>query len=301
MKRIFYAITGLLMVLGSGAACAALNILACEPEWGALATELGGDKVSVYVATSAMQDPHRISAKPSLIARARTADLIICSGAELEVGWLPVVLRSAGNAKVQPGQPGYFEASQFVTMKQVPEQLDRSMGDIHPQGNPHIHTDARNIAQVADALAKRLEQIDGANAAFYAQRHDAFAQRWKQAIARWEHEAAPLRGTAAVEHHESFFYLRDWLGITLAGTLEPVPGVEPTIAHMAELAAKQQANPARMVIRNSYNDARASDWFAEHAKVPAVMLPATVGGTPEAKDLFGFFDDMIKRMLKAGK
>jgi zinc/manganese transport system substrate-binding protein len=287
-------------VLCSSTAFAAVNIFACEPEWGALATQLGGDKVNVYTATTAMQNPHRIDAKPSLIARSRSADLLVCTGAELEIGWLPVVLQSAGNAKIQPGQPGYFEASQFVTMKGMPEKLDRSMGDIHPQGNPHIHTDPRNIALIAQALAQRLAQIDSANAAHYQQRHRAFAQRWQEAIVRWQREAAPLRGAVVVEHHEFFLYLREWLGMTAAGTLEPVPGVEPTVAHMSQLAAKHHSNPAKMVLRNSFNDARASAWFAEHAKVPAVLLPATLGGTGEAKDLFAFFDDLIHRLLRAG-
>jgi zinc/manganese transport system substrate-binding protein len=297
MKKLCVLIPLLLLLPGLPAA-AALNIFACLPEWGALASELGGDKVSVYTATTAMQNPHRIEAKPSLIARARSADLLVCTGADLEVGWLPVVLQSAGNAKIQPGQPGNFEASQFVAMKGVPDKVDRSMGDVHPGGNPHLHTDPRNIAAVADALAKRMAQIDAANAPTYAQRHDVFVKRWQEALARWERETAPLRGTIVVEHHEFFLYLREWLGMKLAGTLEPVPGAEPTVTHMAELVAKQQSNPAKLVLRSSFNDARASAWFSEHAKVPAVMLPASVGGTPEAKDLFSFFDDIVRRLLK---
>ncbi len=300
MKLLMHYTVALFLSICSTAATAALNIFACEPEWAALVTELGGDKVSVYTATNAMQNPHRIEAKPSLIARARTADLVVCTGAELEVGWLPVVLQSAGNAKIQPGRPGYFETSKFVAMKGAPEKLDRAMGDVHAQGNPHIHTDPRNFPSIADALTKRMAQIDSANAAHYTQRHDAFAQRWKEAIARWEREAAPLRGALVVEHHEFYLYLREWLGITVAGSLEPLPGAEPTVTHMAQLVAKQHTAPAKMILRSSFNDARASNWFAERAKIPAVLLPASVGGTPEAKDLFAFFDDIILRMLKSG-
>src|SRR5437588_11111701 len=130
-------------------ASAALNVFACEPEWAALAQELGGDKVSIYSATPARQDPHRIEARPSLIARIRGANLVVCSGSELEVGWLPLLLTQSGNDRIQPGSPGFLEASQFVIKLEVPRVVDRSLGDIHPAGNPHVHLDPRNIARVA--------------------------------------------------------------------------------------------------------------------------------------------------------
>ena len=146
---------------------AALRVFACEPEWGALTQELGGKLVDVTVATSALQDPHQIQAKPSLISRMRNADLVACTGAELEIGWLPVLLQQSGNAKVQPGQPAYFEASRYVRLLEIPTSVDRSQGDVHAAGNPHIQTDPRNIAAVAPALAQRLAQVDGAHAAEY--------------------------------------------------------------------------------------------------------------------------------------
>ena len=142
---------------------AALRVFACEPEWGALAQELGGSLVEVSVATSALQDPHQIQAKPSLIARARNADLVVCTGAELEIGWLPVLLQQSGNAKVQNGQPGNFAAADFVRKLDLPAQLDRAQGDVHAAGNPHIQTDPRNIALVAVALGARLQQVDAAH------------------------------------------------------------------------------------------------------------------------------------------
>src|SRR5882672_4936270 len=151
-------------------AAAALNVFACEPEWGALAQELGGDKVSVYSATTALQDPHRIEARPSLIARIRSTDLLICSGSELEIGWIPLLLTQSGNPRVQLGAPGYFEASQYVIKLEVPKVIDRALGDLHPGGNPHIHTDPRNIARVALALEDRMAQIDSANAESYRSR-----------------------------------------------------------------------------------------------------------------------------------
>jgi zinc/manganese transport system substrate-binding protein len=278
---------------------ASVRVLACEPEWGALVQELGGDKVDVTVATSPLQDPHHVQARPSLIARARNADMVACTGGGLEIGWLPILLQQSGNPAIQPGQPGNFAAMEFVTAMDVPARLDRADGDIHPEGNPHIQTDPRNIARAADVLSQRLTQIDPVNKAFYTQRHDDFSQRWQTAIVGWEAKAAPLRGMAVVVHHKDWSYLERWLGLREVGTLEPKPGVEPTISHMQSLLTTLQSDPARMVIRAAYQDERASAWLAERANIPMVVLPFTVGGTEEAKDLFGLFDDTIARLLNA--
>src|SRR4051812_9797794 len=159
-SRRLFALVVLPLAAFVAPAQAALRVLACEPEWGALVQELAGPLVEVSVATSALQDPHQIQAKPSLIARARNADLVVCTGAELEIGWLPVLLQQSGNAKVQPGQPGNFAAADVVRKLEVPTQLDRSQGDVHAGGTPPIQPDPRNIALVAVALGARLQQID---------------------------------------------------------------------------------------------------------------------------------------------
>ena len=279
---------------------AALRVFACEPEWGALAQELGGSLVDVAVATSALQDPHQIQAKPSLIARARNADLVVCTGAELEIGWLPVLLQQSGNARVQPGQPGNFAAADYVRKLDVPSQLDRSQGDVHAAGNPHIQTDPRNIAQVATALGTRLQQVDPAHASQYAKAQADFAQRWQQAIARWTAQAAPLKGAPVVSQHKAFVYLYDWLGLKEVAVLEPKPGVEPTASHLQEVLSALKGTPARMVLYSAYQDPRPSEWLSKNAGIPAVKLPFTVGGSDGAKDLFGLFDDTLARLLSAG-
>ncbi len=300
MKRLYPLCAALSALLATPSAFA-LELFACEPEWGALARELGGDRVTVSEATTALQDPHRIEARPSLIARARRADLVVCTGAELEVGWLPQVLRQSGNARVQPGLPGYFEAAAQVPMRDVPARLDRAEGDVHPGGNPHIQTDPRNIARVADALAKRLAEVDPANAAHYRARHQDFAARWAAAVARWEKQAAPLRGLPVAVQHKGFPYLEDWLGLKEVAVLEPKPGVEPTAAHLQQVLARLQAQPARMVLRAAYNDPRSSAWLAERTKIAVVVLPYTVGGSERARDLFGLFDDTVQRLLDGAK
>jgi len=279
---------------------AALRVFACEPEWGALAQELGGKLVEVSVATSALQDPHQIQAKPSLIARARNADLVVCTGAELEVGWLPVLLQQSGNAKVQAGQSGNFAAADFVRKLDVPRQLDRSQGDVHAAGNPHIQTDPRNIALVATALGARLAQLDPTNAGQYAQRLADFSQRWQQAIVRWSAQAAPLKGSSVVSQHKAFVYLYDWLSLKEVAVLEPKPGVEPSASHLQEVLASLKNTPARMTLYSAYQSPKPAEWLSTNAGVPAVRIAFTVGGTDEAKDLFSLFDDTLARLLAAG-
>jgi len=300
MKRaLLTAVAAMSLALLALPAHAALRVFACEPEWGALAEALGSDPVDVTIATSALQDPHQIQAKPSLIARMRSADLVVCTGAELEIGWLPVLLQQSGNAKVQPGQPGNFAAADYVRKLEVPSQVDRSQGDVHASGNPHIQTDPRNIALVAAALGARLQQVDPAHASQYAQRQADFMQRWREAIVRWTAQGAPLKGVPVVSQHKAFVYLYDWLGMQEVAVLEPKPGVEPSASHLEQVLSALKGTPGRMVVYAAYQDPRPSEWLSSHAGIPAVKLPFTVGGTEGAKDLFGLFDDTLARLLAA--
>ncbi len=296
MNKIIYAT---LLLLLSTSAHAALSVFACEPEWAALTQQLAGDKAVVYTATGALQDPHRVEARPSLIAKARRANLLVCTGAELETGWLPVILRESVNAAIQPGAAGNFEAAQYVQMLEVPSRLDRGEGDVHAMGNPHIQTDPRNFLPVADALSRRLVQLDPANAAYYQQRAASFGEQWRAAIAKWEKQAAPLRGVQIVVQHRGFPYLNNWLGLKQVAELEPKPGMEPSASHLAQVLNGMQH--ARMVLRAAYQDGRPSEWIAERAHIPAVALPYTVGGDEQAGDLYALFDDTIRRLLAGSK
>lgn len=294
-------ITALMLAGLSWPALAALSIFACTPEWASLAQEIGGDRVSVYAATNALQDPHRIEARPSLIARARRADLVVCTGAELEVGWLPQVLAQSGNARVQPGRPGNFEAARHVTLIEKPASIDRSMGDVHADGNPHLHLDPRNLLKVADALAARMAALDPAGAAHYAARHRDFAARMQASISRWERQTAGLKGLRVVVHHRSLSYLAAWLGLVVVADLEPKPGIEPTAVHLAQLLDKLKAEPARMVLRAPYQSPRGASWIAERAGIASLELPYTVGGSARAKGLFSLFDDTLAKLTEAAR
>jgi zinc/manganese transport system substrate-binding protein len=297
MNKLFCTMGLIVLAIVSAPAFAALNVFACEPEWAALTQQLAGNQASIYTATGALQDPHQVQARPSLIAKARSANLLVCTGAELEIGWMPVVLRESGNSAIQPGSSGNFEAAQYVAMLEVPTRLDRAEGDVHAAGNPHIQTDPRNFLPIAEALSQRLIQLDPANTAYYQQQLATFNQQWRAAIAKWEKQAAPLKGVPVIAHHKGFPYLNDWLGLKEVAELEPKPGMEPSAAYLGRVLNELQQHPAKMVIRAAYQNERPSEWIAERAHIPAVMLPFTVGGTPQATDLFTMFDDTIQRLL----
>jgi len=282
-------------------AAAALNVFACEPEWASLAQDLGGDKVSVVSATTAQQDPHRIEARPSLIARIRSADLVICSGSELEVGWLPLLFTQSGNARIMPGTPGFIEASQYVVKLEIPKVVDRALGDVHPAGNPHIHLDPRNILRVGHVITERLSEIDHANAEFYAARAEDFAKRWQAALQRWQQQAGPLKGVPVVVYHKDFTYFIEWAGMRELGSLEPKPGIPPTPSHLADLVERMKRTPAKVIVYSAYNNPGAAQFLSERTNIPTTMMPFTVGGTDKARDLFGLFDDTIERLLKTVK
>jgi zinc/manganese transport system substrate-binding protein len=271
----------------------ALNVFACEPEWGALATAIGGDKVSVYVATNGLQDPHQVQARPSLIAKARSADIAVCTGADLEIAWLPMIAQQANNTRVSNA----FFATNFVRLLEQPVKLDRAEGDIHAGGNPHVQADPRNLIPISRALTQRFGQLDPANAAGYTARQADFEKKLTAAIAGWQAKAAPLKGISIAVQHHSWTYLENWLGMIEVTPLEPKPGVPPSSGYLAQVLGKLQATPVKFVMRAAYEDGRPTDFIAQRAKIPAVVLPFTIGGSDQAKDLFSFYDDTINKLL----
>lgn len=300
MKTIAMPLLLLAALAVAAPAQAKLRVFACEPEWGSLVQELAGDKVDLDVGTTALQDVHVVEAKPSLIAKVRAADLVVCTGAELEVGWLPQLIRQSGNAKVASGAGSFMAAAQVRTLEK-PTALDRANGDVHPDGNPHIQMDPRRILIVARRLDARLIQIDPANAETYRQRGVSFEKRWLAAMAKWSVEAAPLKGRKVVVHHISWVYLWDWLGIQQIGALEPKPAVPPTAAHLAELVGTTKSNNTLAIVHAAYQDSKPSNWLSQRSGVPVLNLPFTVGGDAQSKDLFGLFDSTIAKLLGAAK
>src|SRR6266705_3202179 len=282
MKTILRFVVAMSSVVVALPAASALNVFACEQEWAALAQELAGDKASVYSATNALQDVHKVEARPSLIARIRSADLLICSGSELEIGWLPLLLTQSGNARIQPGSAGYLEASQFVPKLEIPKVVDRALGDVHPSGNPHV-------------------QLDPRTAEAYKARASVFLERWRAALSRWEKETVRLKGVPVVVYHKDMSYFINCAGMREAGSLEPKPGLPPTPAHLAELVERMKRDPAKVIVYSPYNSPRAAEFLSERTKIPSVLLPFTVGGTNKAEDLFGLFDDTVARLRASVK
>jgi zinc/manganese transport system substrate-binding protein len=224
------------------------------------------------------------------MAAVRKADLVICSGAGLEVGWLPLLLQKAGGAGVQPGQAGNLMAADYVTKLDVPERVDRSDGDVHPEGNPHLHLNPHNIALVAAELQKRLAQLDAGNGAYYQQRYTDFSKRWNAAIEGWEKQGAALRGVSVVVHHKSLSYLLHWLGMREAATLEPKPGIPPTTGHLEALLQRLRGEPAKAILYTPHEPGDASQWLSQKTGILVLVMPYTVGGDAESADLFALFD-----------
>ena len=277
-----------------------VRILACEPEWAALAEEIGGDDVIVHSATHGRQDAHYVRARPSLIAKVRRADILFCSGAELEIGWLPVLMQRGARQIVQPGQPGHIMAADHVTVLERPEVIDRSLGDVHPSGNPHVHLDPRNIATLAEVLALRLVRIDPSRSDAYRERLASFQARWAGAMAGWQKRAEQLRGMQVIVYHKSWTYLLHWAGLERLAALERIAGIPPTASHLAQVLELAQGSGAKAILRAPFEPEDAADWLFRKSTIPVVELPFTVGGHPEVQDLFSLFDVTLTLLQEAG-
>ena len=295
--KCFAILFGLVLFLNTPAALyAQLYIFACEPEWKALADEIGGDKVKAFSATNAFQDPHYIRARPSLIAKIRSADLVICTGASLEIAWLPILLQRA-KASTQIGEVGNILATEHVSLLSKPKRVDRSMGDVHPEGDPHIHSNPNNILKVAQVLSKRFQVLDAKNQKFYQNKYDNFSKRWRQAMLRWQRQVKELKGKAFITHHKAWAYLFDWLGMKLAATLEPKPGIPPTSSHLKKILGQVRQNKKIVaIIRASHASKDASLWLAKKSNIPVLVLPYTVGGNEQVKNLFSLFEHTISAL-----
>jgi zinc/manganese transport system substrate-binding protein len=282
------------------AAAQPLDVFACEPEWAALVRVVAPD-ARITVATHAHQDPHHVEARPALISGLRRAGLAICTGASLEAGWLPALQQRAANEAVQVGRPGMFFAAEAVSLIGAHAKVDRGMGDVHAEGNPHFHLDPVRLKAVGQRLVARLGQIDPPNAAEYSQRLQRWEQTWDRQILQWKEKAAPLAGMAVVAEHSGFAYLWQWLGIRQVADLEPKPGLPPTLFHLQDLIGRVQAERPFAVVQSFYQDPQAGRWLVDRIHVPLLTLPSTVTPKGPASDLEGLYDFLIGELLKASR
>jgi len=266
----------------------ALNIFVCEPEWKAF-LQSHAPNATIYSATTGKQDPHYVQARPSLIAKMRQADMAMCSGAELEVGWLPMLQARSNNRAVQNGAISMVYASDFIGMLDTHDHVDRSMGDIHAQGNPHVQFALGQMISLSRSITQRLQKIDPNNAAEYHANSLKFQTQWREKLSQWKRKAAPLRGKHVVGYHQTYRYLYDWLGMHQIADLEPKPGVAPTTSHLQSLT-KLNRNAFDVIVYSSHQDPRAAEWLQEFTAKPMVELPLTV-----AKDQS--LDEMVDQVI----
>ena len=273
----------------------AQTLFACEPEWAVLA-KLLMPQAQVSVATTPLQDPHHIEARPALIAQLRLADMALCTGAGLEEGWWPVLQQKSGNPKVQNGQPGMFWATEGQAL--IGRQTSSGSpfeGDVHPQGNPHIHGNPQRLLQVTQAMAHRMSQLWPAQATAIEQRQRAFETRWQTQLERWQRSAAPLKGASVASQHTHFAYVWEWLGIRQVLDLEPKPGLSPTPTHLQQVSQQLRALPTPVLglALASHQDPRAARWLGQQMPGLAIWIwPATV--PPNGEDaLVQWFDAML--------
>ncbi|WP_087018548.1 metal ABC transporter solute-binding protein, Zn/Mn family [Thaumasiovibrio subtropicus] len=275
----------------------ALNVFVCEPEWGAL-VRAHAPHANIYAATTSRQDPHYVQARPSLISQMRRADLAVCSGAELEIGWLPMLQARSNNAKVQDGQSGMFYASEYVAMLDTHDHVDRSMGDIHAHGNPHVQFAVKDMPRISTALTARLVDIDPDNARQYQANGIRFRGHWHRQITQWEEVAEPLQGLNVVGYHGTYRYLFDWLGIAQVGDLEPKPGLSPTNAHIHSLA-QLGADAVDLIVYSSHQDSRPASWLQQRIDKPVLELPLTVEGDQSLTEMIDIvIGDLLKQTGK---
>ena len=289
-----------LMFLGMAGIARAFTVFACEPEWAALTLALY-PKAQIFSATNHLQDPHHIEARPSLIARLRQADLAICTGAGLEAGWLPVLQSRAGNPKVQDGQPGMFYAAKASALIQSgPSTLNPFSGDVHAEGNPHIHADPHRLRQVARALRDRLVQLRQSDVAEITAAHADFDARLAAKINEWERLAAPLKGKAIVVQHSTFDYLWLWLQISRLADLEPKPGMSPTPGHLERIQQLVKQGSVSAIVIAEHHDRRPAEWLVRQdvkRKLPLLVLPATVTEV-SANALIDWLEGLVATLRK---
>jgi zinc/manganese transport system substrate-binding protein len=283
-------------VLAAFPAQAKLKVLTTIQTFASVAKEIGGDKIEVASLSKGSQDPHFIDAKPSLSSILSKADMLIYAGLDLETGWLPTLLTSASNSKIASGADGDFDASKFIKVTDVVASADRSLGDIHPAGNPHYFTDPRQMLKVAKAMSERFAKIDSANASTYAAGYKAFDKKISAKITEWEKKMAPYKGAKIVTYHKSWTYMINWLGFSAVGYVEPKPGITPDPKYLASLVSTMKTEGVKVVLSESYYNPKVAKLVAEKAGAKLLSLPANVGGSTVAKDYASMIDDILNQL-----
>ncbi len=290
------------LLSGAAPASAAVNVVTTTEDLAALVREVGGDKVKVEAIARGYQDPHFVDPKPSFILKLHGADLLVAVGRELEIGWLPPLVQQSRNAKIQPGADGYLDASLTVKILELPTgQITRAMGDVHPQGNPHYWLDPDNGRLVAKAIQSKLEAMDHANSAYFAQRYADFDKRLTEASKRWSAAMAPYKGAKIVTYHRSWPNFADRFGLDVIGYVEPRPGIPPSPSHTLDLINEMKRQNVKLILVEPYFDLKTPQSIGRETGAEVLMLPPSVGGAKEVTDYIGLFDYDVNAVVAAIK
>jgi zinc/manganese transport system substrate-binding protein len=282
------------------AAAGKLNVVTATQDLASLATEVGGDRVNVLSIARGYQDPHFVEAKPSFLLNLRKADLLVVVGLQLEIGWLPPLITQSGNPRIQPAAPGYFDASQFAEILEIPtSQVSRAMGDVHPLGNPHYWLDPQNGLRVAVGLAQKLSQMDPGGTAYFNQRLEDFRKRLTAAEKRWDEQMKPYRGRKVVTYHQSWPNFVKRFGLQVAEYVEPRPGIPPSPAHVVELIALMKRQNVKLILVEPYFDLKTPQSVARETGGQVVVLMPSVGGDKDTGDYIKLFDYDVNLLVKA--
>lgn len=298
MKRLLLLLTAVFLFPSIG--LAKLKVVATIPDLAALTQEVGQDSVEVKSIARGDQDPHFLEPKPSYVVLVNQADLLIEVGLDLESGWLPVLMTQSRNPKVQTGRPGHLNASEGITILEIPEgKVDRSMGDVHPMGNPHYWLNPRNGLIIAGRITSRLKALDPEHGAAYDENFRRFEERLKGRIFEWEKTLQKIRGKKIITHHKSFSYLVDWAGLFVAGNVEPKPGIPPNPGHLLELIQVIEREKVPLILTENYYDPKPSRELSEKTGAKWLLLPTSVGGDPSAKTYEELFDLLVRKISEA--
>ncbi len=277
-----------------------LRIMTATTDLAALAQEIGGEKVDVESIARGYQDPHFVEAKPSFLLKLRHADLLIVVGLELEIGWLPPLISQSTNPKIQVGAPGYFDASRFAKILEIPTgQVTRAEGDVHPLGNPHYWLDPENGLRIAKGIADKLTEMRPNDAAYFAQRYSAFEQHLKQADEKWLTEMKPYSGRKVVTYHRSWPNFAEHFGLNVVGYVEPRPGIPPSPQHTVELIGLMKREGVKVILVEPYFDLKTPNAIARDTGAQVIVLTPSVGGEKEITDYFKLFDYDIAKLKQA--
>jgi zinc/manganese transport system substrate-binding protein len=277
-----------------------LRVITTLTDLASLTQEVGGDKVDVEALARGYQDPHFVEPKPSFLLKLRNADLLVCVGLDLEIGWLPPLITQSGNGKIQPGGTGYLDASQFAEILEIPQgTLTRAEGDVHPLGNPHYWLDPDNGRRIAKGIAAKLGEMDREDTAYFQQRYQDFAKRLADADRKWQAEMAPYRGRMEVTYHRSWPNFAKHFGLDVQGYIEPRPGIPPTPSHTIALVNLMKRESIKIQLIEPYFDLKTPNSIASMTSGKVVVMLPSVGGKPEVTDYFKLFDYDIRILTQA--